>query len=296
MTDVSRTVSFASSGLGGVIAWVIIHPANTVGVRMNLQRFSAGVPETNFIRYSKAFIAKEGVAGLYDGLSAGITRQLFYATSRMGLFELFRDKLATVRKTDFLSRLLVGVASGGCAAFIACPAEVTLVRLSTDKTLPIEQRRNYSGFLDAVRQITKNEGILTFWRGSIPLINRAMVVGATQVGTYDQFRDIYANYLNLPRSSFTNVAAASMTAGLIYSILSMPFEAVKNRMAFQKKVNGELVYKSLFQSLRLITKTEGFFSLYVGFLPYYLRCGGHTVGMFIAIEQIRNMYKRSVAK
>ena len=44
---------------------------------------------------------------LYDGLAAGIWRQVFYASSRFGLFETFRDKLHEIRgKTDFASRLV----------------------------------------------------------------------------------------------------------------------------------------------------------------------------------------------
>ena len=50
---------------------------------------------------------------LYSGLGAGLLRQFFYATSRFGFFEVFRDELAKYRETDFLSRLVAGVTSGG---------------------------------------------------------------------------------------------------------------------------------------------------------------------------------------
>jgi solute carrier family 25 oxoglutarate transporter 11 len=47
----------------------------------------------------------QGLMSVYDGLSAGILRQVFYATSRFGLFETFRDMLHEYRgKTDFASR------------------------------------------------------------------------------------------------------------------------------------------------------------------------------------------------
>lgn len=239
-------------------------------------------------------IAKEGVLTLYSGLSAGITRQIFYATSRFGLFEVFRDKMAQYRETDLFSRLLTGCASGAAAAFISCPAEVSLVRISNDKSLPEAQRRNYKNVFDAAAQIMKKEGVATFWRGSAPFVNRAMLVGATQVGTYDQFKEMYAN-AGVPRG-IPNVFCAAMTAGLLYSCITMPFEAVKNRMAFQTPgPNGELVYKTTFQSLKHIVRTEGFMSFYSGFLPYYGRCGGHTVSMFIAVEQLRKMYRNHLA-
>lgn len=48
--------------------------------------------------------------------------------------------------------------SGGIAALISCPAEVTLVRISNDSTLPVEMRRNYKGVADAFQRILKEEG------------------------------------------------------------------------------------------------------------------------------------------
>ena len=48
--------------------------------------------------------------------------------------------------------------SGGIAALISCPAEVTLVRISNDSTMPVEMRRNYKGVADAFQRILKEEG------------------------------------------------------------------------------------------------------------------------------------------
>lgn len=87
----SKPVVFATSGLGGVLGWAIVHPANTVAVRMNLASMQ-GKP----ISFS-AMIKENGFKSLYDGLSAGLWRQVFYATSRFGLFETCRDQLHEIR-------------------------------------------------------------------------------------------------------------------------------------------------------------------------------------------------------
>lgn len=60
--------------------------------------------------------------------------------------------------------------------------------MSNDAALPVDQRRNYKGLVNAATRIASEEGISAFWRGSMPFVNRAMVVGALQVGTYDQFK------------------------------------------------------------------------------------------------------------
>ena len=107
------SVSFATAGAGGLLGWIAVHPFNTLSIRMNLASSSGVVTESSFAKFSQQIIEKEGVKSLYSGLGAGLLRQFFYATARFGFFEVFRDELAKYRETDFLSRLVAGVASGG---------------------------------------------------------------------------------------------------------------------------------------------------------------------------------------
>eukprot|EP00605_Chrysophyceae_sp_TOSAG23-4_P000908 GSChrysophyteH1.ASY1.ANO1.1002.1 assembled CDS len=325
--QLSTAMNFATAGFGGVVGWCIVHPFNTVAVRMSLasmssesvgkpalsfpkffantvkengfgtlyQGLSAGVLRQVFYASSRfglfEVMRENGFGTLYQGLSAGVLRQVFYASSRFGLFEVMRDEYAKARGTvDLAGRLMCGVVSGSMAAFISCPAEVTLVRLSNDATLPPEQRRNYSGVGNAFSRILKEEGFSAFFRGSGPFVNRAMLVGAVQVGTYDQFKQVYREKLNIT-SAVPNVFAAAMTSGLLYSIITMPFETCKNRMAFQKvdPITGKLPFTSTPQAIKKIVTQEGLLKLWAGFPPYYLRCGGHTVSMFMAIQWIRSV-------
>ncbi|GAX09605.1 solute carrier family 25 (mitochondrial oxoglutarate transporter), member 11 [Fistulifera solaris] len=289
--ELSKTVVFATSGLGGMLGWAMVHPANTLAVRMNLA--AAAGRKFSF----SGMIAESGWMGLYDGLSAGVMRQVFYASSRFGLFETFRDKLHEIRgKTDFTSRVVVGALTGGIAAYISCPMEVAVVRMSNDSTLPKEDRRNYKNVVDTTVRIAKEEGIAAFWQGSNPFVARAMLVGVFQVATLDQFKDLYADMLKQQKNSISNVFCAAMSSGLIYSLATMPLEACKNRMASQKPDprTGELPYKTIVQTLTKIAGKEGFMSLYNGFLPYYVRCGGHTVAMFIIVQMLRDAYTASM--
>ncbi len=176
------------------------------------------------------------------------------------------------------------------AALISCPAEVTLVRMSNDASQPPEKRRNYKGVADAFRRIIKEEGVPTFFRGSGPFVNRAMLVGAVQVGTYDQFRQLFKEW-GATGDNINNFYA-SMASGLIYSLITMPFETAKNRMAFQRPdpVTGQRPYTGALQTMRSIVAKEGITKLWAGFPPYYLRCGGHTVVMFMSVEWLRKFY------
>ncbi len=90
---------FATSGLGGCLGWAVVHPANTVAVRMSLAAM-------NGKKFSFAAMVKEnGLLSVYDGISAGILRQVVYASARFGLFEKGRDWAHEIRgKTDFAAR------------------------------------------------------------------------------------------------------------------------------------------------------------------------------------------------
>jgi solute carrier family 25 (mitochondrial oxoglutarate transporter), member 11 len=227
-TPLPTWFNFLSAGTGGCMAWCLVHPFNTAAIQMNLR----GAESISFFSFLKEVSRERGFFSLYKGLEAGIVRQIFYATSRFGLFEVIRDEVAKHRETSFATRLFSGVTSGALAALISCPAEVTLVRISNDATLPVDQRRNYKGVFNGFTRIFAEEGVGAFFRGSGPFVNRAMLVGAVQVGTYDQFKTTYRSFGIT--STLSNTFAAAMTSGLLYSIATMPFETAKNQMAFQK--------------------------------------------------------------
>jgi solute carrier family 25 oxoglutarate transporter 11 len=109
---VPASVNFATAGMGGLFGWAIVHPFNTLGIRMNLATAS-GNAKVSFLPYLVSTVKTQGFMSLYSGIGAGMLRQVFYSTSRYGFFEVFRDELAKHRPTDFFSRLLAGVSSGG---------------------------------------------------------------------------------------------------------------------------------------------------------------------------------------
>mmetsp|Transcript_22525 Transcript_22525/g.49777 ORF Transcript_22525/g.49777 Transcript_22525/m.49777 type:complete len:295 (+) Transcript_22525:49-933(+) len=283
-------VSFSTSGAGGVFAWLFIHPVNTTAIRMNLASLQNPGKQLSLVQFFKKTVATDGFMSLYSGLDAGIWRQVFYASSRYGLFQVFRDTLTKYQEVGFFSRLGLATAAGGMAAYISCPCEVSLVRMSNDATLPAAERRNYKGVMDCGMRIAREEGVTAFWRGSTPFVCRACLVGATQVATYDQFKAMFEGF---GVKGQMNQISSAMAAGLCYSITTMPFESAKNRMASQKPdpATGKFPYTGTVQTITKVAGAEGMASLFNGFAPYYLRCGGHTVLMFLTVEWLQKKYR-----
>merc|ERR1712083_386104 len=83
---------------------------------------------------------------------------------------------------------------------------------------------------------------------------------------------------------------SALTSGLIYSVVTLPIDTAKTRMQNQKPLpDGTIMYTSLTRTIGKIASTEGPLSLMNGFGSYFTRCGGHTVFMFLFMEQYKKL-------
>lgn len=282
---------FAMGGAAGMSATMFVQPLDLVKNRMQIsgEGGKSKLYKNSFHAFS-SIIKNEGVTGIYAGLSAGLLRQATYTTARMGIYSSLFDKFTENGKVSlsFFQKAGIGMFSGGCAAFVGTPAEVALIRLSTDGQLPADQRRGYKNAFDAIFRIAREEKVTSLWKGAAPTVIRAMVVNAAQLASYSQAKEnlIATNYF---QEGILLHFCASMISGLITTIASMPVDIVKTRVQrSSEKTNAVRVFTG-------IVRQEGFFSLWKGFTPYYARLGPHTVLTFIFLEQFNKMYKKFAA-
>jgi len=162
--------------------------------------------------------------------------------------------------------------------------------MQADGSRPVADRRNYKHIFDAMIRVTREEGLLTLWRGVVPTVTRGAVVSTTQLATYDQAKTV------LKSSGLTEGVAlhlaSSLISGFVYCFTSLPLDICKTRMQDQKPgPDGKLPYTNILQALVKIPQQEGILALWKGFGAYFARGGGHTVGMFIFAEQYKKFVK-----
>lgn len=179
-------------------------------------------------------------------------------------------------------------------AFVGTPAEVALIRMTADGRLPIAERRNYTGVFNALARMTREEGVLTLWRGCIPTMGRAMVVNAAQLASYSQAKQylVQSGYFN---EGIKLHFVASMMSGFITTVASMPVDIAKTRLQNMKvSADGKAEYRGTVDVLSRVVRQEGLFALWKGFTPYFCRLGPHTVLTFIFLEQMNTAYNKYV--
>merc|ERR1711959_366111 len=113
---------FAVGGSCGIMATCVIQPMDMIKVRIQL-----GGVGTNPIAVAGKIVAEEGVSGLYKGLSAGVLRQVFYGTSRLGIFRTLTNHFTPEGKTaadmPFATKVGCSVVAGSMGAIIGTPAD-----------------------------------------------------------------------------------------------------------------------------------------------------------------------------
>jgi len=298
-------MKFLFGGSAGMGATVFVQPLDLVKNRMQVVKVKAGGERPTSASVLTGVIRNEGFLTLYNGLSAGLLRQATYTTTRLGIYTWLFEKFSNNDGSppSFLKKAALGMTAGACGAFVGTPADVALIRMTSDGNLPVDQRRNYRSVFDAIGRIFKEEGLLTLWRGAIPTMGRAMVVNAAQLASYSQAKQflLKVGYLD-PEGKFQVFVhdgifchfVASMISGLVTTAASMPVDIAKTRIQNMKMIDGKPEYKGAIDVILKVIRNEGFFSLWKGFTPYYFRLGPHTVLTFIFLEQLNRGYKTLV--
>ncbi|GAW79666.1 dicarboxylate/tricarboxylate carrier [Plasmodium gonderi] len=282
---------FAVGGASGMFATFCVQPLDMIKVRIQLNAEGKNAIKNPFI-IGTNIIKNEGVLSLYKGLDAGLTRQIVYTTGRLGLFRTFSDMVKKEGEPlPFYKKCFCALAAGGLGAFLGNPADLSLIRLQADNTLPKELKRNYTGVFNAVYRISKEEGILALWKGSVPTIARAMSLNLGMLSTYDQSKEYLEKYLGVGMK--TNLVA-SVISGFFAVTLSLPFDFVKTCMQKMKvdPVTKKVPYKNMLDCSYQLYKKGGISIFYASYATYYVRIAPHAMITLITMDYLNNFLKK----
>lgn len=142
---------------------------------------------------------QEGPRALYNGLSAGLQRQMCFASIRLGMYD--STKLAYQRILNespdglhVMTRVLAGLTTGGMAVAIAQPTDVVKVRFQAQNKAA---GLRYTSTMQAYKMIGNQEGVRGLWKGAIPNIVRNSVVNVSEIVCYDLVKDMLIKFAQM---------------------------------------------------------------------------------------------------
>ena len=247
------------------------------------------------VEIAKKIMAQDGPAGFFRGLPPTLVGII---PSRSAYFYAYQ------RTKKFLAPRLPEGSPGNAmvAGFLAGITGNTLTNpiwmVRTRMQLMVDAsagQKVYNGYKDAVMTIFREEGIGGFYKG-ITASYWGCFEGATQFLIYEQFKTRLLDRQNkerrakglrpsneLPKSTYFWAAAASKA---IAAIATYPHEVARTRLREQAK-SGVFKYHGMWQTLGLMSREEGFKSLYSGMGVHLTKVVPNSALMFLTYEIVR---------
>ncbi|KAF2807845.1 mitochondrial carrier [Mytilinidion resinicola] len=230
--------ALVAGGVGGVCAVVVGHPFDLVKVR--LQTAEKGV-YSGAMDVVRRTIAREGLArGLYAGVSAplvGVTPMFAVSFWGYDVGKNLVKSVSTVENNQF------SVAQTSAAGFFsAIPMTVitapfervkVLLQIQGQKELKPGEKPKYAGGVDVVRQLYKEGGIRSVFRGSAMTLARDGPGSAAYFAAYEVIKRRLTpkNSDGTPgKLSLTAVCVAGGAAGVAMWIPVFPVDTIKSRL------------------------------------------------------------------
>lgn len=297
-----KMVIAALSGMG---AATLCHPLDVIRVQMQ----TAGGDVKGSWDCATKITQEHGLKGLYAGIGAAYLRQWLYGSCRIGIYAFLLERAQTANLQNgldknaisFGAKLLMGCTSGGIGSFVGTPAELALVRMSNDSKLPVAQRRNYKGVGDCISRILKEEGLAALWTGAQVTVLRAMVLSAAVLAITSEAKlklKAWGLFVREGKDLFHGIPlffAATMIASFFANIASNPLDVVKSRMQQQAKNNAAGKTLSMVDIFGKIVKEEGFWKLWAGFVPAFVKLAPYTVISLLLTEKITQVVTGNAA-
>jgi solute carrier family 25 oxoglutarate transporter 11 len=235
---------------------------------------------------ARNFVAANGVMGLYNGLSAGILRQLTYGMSRLGLFRSMTNHFSEggKRKLTLGESTLCSLVAGGIGALIGTPADAALIRMQADTTLPMAERRNYKNGVDAMIRMAREEGMRGFFAGATPTIVRGLALNVGMLASYDKLKEFGGQYLG-GENTKSNLIFSSIGSGILGATFALPLDLIKTKLQKQRPLpDGKMPFSGMLDCARKTLAAEGPTGFYKGYPTFLLRITPHIVMVWLFME------------
>jgi len=280
---------FGIAGIAGCGATCCVHPLDVVRVNLQVDATSGKMPIYKGTFHCISTVANTGgIRSLYNGLSAGIFRQITYGMPRMAVYPILMDvakSSAGLQPEDSLPlslKFLCGATAGGSAALLGVPSEVSLVRMAADAKLAANDpaRRNYLSVFDALMRIKREEGVAKLWEGAAPTIARAILINAGQLAVYSEAKEQIRRSMQIEGLALQ--LSSSLVSATVAVALSCPADVVKSRM--QNMRTGQ--FSGAGDCISQLVRNEGVLALWKGYTPAVIKLAPHTVISFIILDNL----------
>ncbi|XP_010776298.1 calcium-binding mitochondrial carrier protein SCaMC-1-like [Notothenia coriiceps] len=215
----------------------------------------------------KQMLKEGGVASLWRGNGINVLKIAPETAIKFMAYEKFKKMLSSEPgKVKTHERFMAGSLAGATAQTVIYPMEVMKTRLTLRKT------GQYTGMSDCAKKILRKEGVKAFYKGYVPNLIGIIPYAGIDLAVYESLKNFWlAHYAKDSANPgilvLLGCGTLSSTCG---QLASYPLALIRTRMQAQASLEGsEQMPMNLM--VKKILQKEGFFGLYRGILPNFMK-------------------------
>ncbi|KAF7690094.1 calcium-binding mitochondrial carrier protein SCaMC-1 [Silurus meridionalis] len=255
----------AAGAMAGAVSRTGTAPLDRIKVFMQVH--GSKTNKISILGGFKQMIKEGGVTSLWRGNGVNVIKIAPETAIKFMAYEQYKKLLSsedgTVRTHE---RFMAGSLAGATAQTAIYPMEVMKTRLTLRKT------GQYSGMFDCARKILKKEGLKAFYKGYVPNILGIIPYAGIDLAVYETLKNTWLS--RYAKDSVNPGILVLLGCGTISStcgqLASYPLALIRTRMQAQASVEGS-EQVSMGKLTKKILEKDGFFGLYRGILPNFLK-------------------------
>ncbi|XP_028258760.1 calcium-binding mitochondrial carrier protein SCaMC-1 [Parambassis ranga] len=255
----------AAGAMAGAVSRTGTAPLDRMKVFMQVHASKSN--KISLVGGFKQMLKEGGVLSLWRGNGINVLKIAPETAIKFMAYEQYKKLLSSEPgKVKTHERFISGSLAGATAQTAIYPMEVMKTRLTLRKT------GQYSGMFDCAKKILKKEGVKAFYKGYVPNILGIIPYAGIDLAVYESMKNIWLS--RYAKDTANPGVLVLLGCGTISStcgqLASYPLALIRTRMQAQASVEGsEQLPMNLM--VKKILEKEGFFGLYRGILPNFMK-------------------------
>lgn len=279
---------FLAGSLAGAIAEVIMHPCDTLNIRMKAETKPPYKYSTGMWTAVRNIVREEGVRALYSGASCTVAAALPISGIYFASYELSKKIGMDALGPQWSSAIYLvsgGLAEAACSV-MQIPVELVRSRVQLQGARAhLNLPYAYSGPMQAFKHVIRDEGFMGLYCGLRSSLLLDCAYSSLQFLFYEQLRSAGASLLGRKLKTRDNLVAGGL-AGALAGALTNPLDIITCRLQTQGLPKR---YSGVLDCARKIRAEEGMRAFTKGMGPRLIWVTPLTAITFAAYEAIKGM-------
>ncbi|KAF2735405.1 mitochondrial carrier protein-like protein [Polyplosphaeria fusca] len=289
--------SFIAGGVAGAVSRTVVSPLERLKILFQIQSVGRNEYKMSVHKALAKMWRDEGWRGFMAGNGTNCIRIVPYSAVQFGAYNFYKRFFEDTPGAPLgaYQRLICGGLAGITSVTFTYPLDIVRTRLSIQSASfaslkdPSKAGEKLPGMWGILVNMYKHEGgFFALYRGIIPTVAGVAPYVGLNFMVYEMARKQFTPEGQKDPSAFGKLGAGAVS-GAVAQTCTYPFDVLRRRFQINTMSGMGYQYKSVWDAIRSIVKTEGPRGLYKGIVPNLLKVAPSMASSWLSFEFTRDL-------